>query len=242
MSYPQKSIEALAAYIPMDRRVALARGENLPIHTEGAALFADISGFTPLTETLANELGPQRGAEELTYHLNQVYDAVIAELHRYRGSVIGFSGDAITCWFDGDDGRAGVAAALAIQETMRAFERIRIPGDLTVNLAVKVAVANGPVRRFVVGDPDHSYIDVLGGQTIALMAQTERTAERGEVLVTEPVIANIGDFLDIAEQDAARVQIEAYFRTGNPVKIDGVAAQPQVERCDFYGLDLKDLF
>jgi len=48
------------------------------------------------------------------------------------------------------------------------------------------------------------------------------------------------DFLDIAEQDAARQQIEAYFCSGNPVELDGVEIQPVVQRCDFYGLDFRD--
>ena len=100
-------MERPSAYIPMDRRQAILRGETLPGHTNGAALFADVSGFTPLTERLLQELGPQRGAEELTRHLNHVYDALITELHRFGGSVISFSGDAITCWFDGDDGGKG---------------------------------------------------------------------------------------------------------------------------------------
>ena len=29
-----------------------------------------------------------------------IYSALIAQVDRYRGSVISFSGDAITCWFD----------------------------------------------------------------------------------------------------------------------------------------------
>src|SRR3970282_2094506 len=79
--------ETAAIYIPMDRRQALARGETLPDRTRGAALFADISGFTPLTEALARELGFERGAEELTRQLNQVYTALIDEVHHYGGSV-----------------------------------------------------------------------------------------------------------------------------------------------------------
>ncbi len=43
------SVEDLAVYLPIDRRRALARGATLPDRTRGAALFADISGFTPLT-------------------------------------------------------------------------------------------------------------------------------------------------------------------------------------------------
>ncbi|MCB0067133.1 MAG: hypothetical protein KDD77_08280, partial [Caldilineaceae bacterium] len=92
------------AYIPMDRRQALVRPREFPDRTQGAALFADISGFTPLTEALVLELGAQRGAEELTRFLNLIYDAVIDEVHRFGGSVIAFAGDAITCWFDGDNG------------------------------------------------------------------------------------------------------------------------------------------
>ncbi len=39
--------ETPRAYIPMDRRQAIATGQDLPDRTTGAALFADISGFTP---------------------------------------------------------------------------------------------------------------------------------------------------------------------------------------------------
>ena len=63
------------AYIPSDRRRALAAGVQMPDRVEGAAVFADISGFTPLTEALATELGPQRGSEELTANLNRVQNA-----------------------------------------------------------------------------------------------------------------------------------------------------------------------
>jgi class 3 adenylate cyclase len=52
------------------------------------------------------ELGPQRGAEELARQLNRVYDVLIAEVHHYGGSVVGFSGDAITCWSDDDPSAA----------------------------------------------------------------------------------------------------------------------------------------
>ena len=105
------------AYIPGDRRRALAAGIAMPDRVHGAALFADISGFTPLTEALANELGPHRGAEELTAHVNRVFHALIAQLERFGGHVIYFSGDAITCWIDGDDGTRAAACALAMQET-----------------------------------------------------------------------------------------------------------------------------
>ena len=115
------------AYIPSDRRRALAAGVEMRDRVEGAALFADISGFTPLTEALAREYGPQRGAEELTANLNRVFHAIIAELDRYGGDVIYFSGDAITCWVDGDDGTRATAAGLAMQETIARVGEIITP-------------------------------------------------------------------------------------------------------------------
>ncbi len=96
------------AYIPRDRRWALHHGHALPDRVRGSALFADISGFTPLTEALVKELGPQRGAEELTANIGRVFHAVIGELDAYDGNVIYFAGDAITCWIDGDDGTRGL--------------------------------------------------------------------------------------------------------------------------------------
>src|SRR5262245_59761050 len=107
--------ELLAAYVPMDRRAAMAEGRALPSRASGAALFADISGFTPLTEALDTGFGLRRGSEELTRHLNAVYGGLIEQVHAFQGSVIGFSGDAMTCWFDGDDGLRATACSVRLQ-------------------------------------------------------------------------------------------------------------------------------
>ena len=189
----------LLAYIPMDRRQALARGATLPDRDQGAALFADISGFTPLTETLVRELGRQRGAEELTRYLNLVYDALIDELHRYGGSAVAFAGDAITCWFSRDTGRRATAAAFAMQTAMQAFGAIITPMQHTVSLSMKASVAVGPVRRFLVGDPAIRIIDALAGATLERLAAGEHVAEKGEVVVAAEVHTALGDLLEISE-------------------------------------------
>src|SRR3970040_2465551 len=119
--------ETLRPNIPADRRHALAQGVALPDRTWGAALFADISGFTPLAEALSLEHGPQRGAEELTRVLNAALDALISESDRYGGSVIGFSGDAITCWFDGDDGLRATTCGWAMQKALEPFASVGPP-------------------------------------------------------------------------------------------------------------------
>ncbi|MFO7634253.1 MAG: adenylate/guanylate cyclase domain-containing protein [Caldilinea sp.] len=188
-----------AVYIPMDRRQALVHQGDFPDRVQGAALFADISGFTPLTEALVRELGAQRGAEELTRFLNLVYDDVIDEVHRFGGSVIAFAGDAITCWFDDDDGRRAATAALAMQEAMRPFASLNTPGGATVSLAMKAAVATGAARRFLVGDPAQRVIDALAGETLTRLAAAEHQAAKGEVIVDATTLAALQD-ASIGEQ------------------------------------------
>jgi class 3 adenylate cyclase/tetratricopeptide (TPR) repeat protein len=167
----------------------------LPDRATGSALFADISGFTALTESLRESLGPRRGAEELSEQLESVYSALIAEVERYGGSVIGFAGDAMLCWFDQQnmvDGRtpatSAVASALAMQTAIRSFPA----------LALKVAIATGPVRRFVVGDEAIQRLDVLAGTTVARTAIGEHLASKREVLVDEASAKALGDALSIS--------------------------------------------
>jgi class 3 adenylate cyclase/tetratricopeptide (TPR) repeat protein len=187
------------AYIPIDRRLALAHGSTLPDRTTGTALFADISGFTSLTEALVDELGPQRGPEELTHYLNQVYTALIDLVHRFHGAVIGFSGDAITCWFDGDTGRQATTCALAMQDVMGKFARITTPAGTTISLSIKVAAVAGPARRFLVGDPDTCLIDALAGHTLERLAAAGKEVDKGQVLVGQEIGQQLGDQLTVSK-------------------------------------------
>ena len=187
------------AYIPRDRRRALATGAEMPDRVHGAGLFADISGFTPLTEALAAELGPHRGAEELTAVLARVFHEVIAQLDRFGGDVIYFSGDAITGWIDEDDGRRATAAALAMQEAIARVGTVVTPGGSTFTLAMKVAIAVGKARRFVVGDPEIQLIDVLAGRLVDDLAASEHHASKGEVVLDPSAVAALGSRVELSE-------------------------------------------
>ncbi len=202
--------ETVLVYIPMDRRQALARGQALPDRAYGAALFADISGFTPLTEALARELGFQRGAEELTRQLNRIYAALIDEVHRYGGSVVSFSGDAINCWFNetgaieggqaAGAARRATACALAMQTAMRQLATLTTPAGAAIALAIKVAVTAELVRRFLVGNPRLQYVDVLAGARVDELAAAEQHAGRGEVIVSAAIAAELNEWLAVIEE------------------------------------------
>lgn len=181
------------AYIARDRRLALASGRPIPGRARGSAVFADISGFTPLTESLRVELGPRRGVEALTANLDRVFHALIDEVHRFGGCVIYFSGDAITAWIEGDDGRRAVAVGLAMQGAMARVGRVSTPGGLTVDLGLKVAVATGEVRRGVVGDPEIQRIDVLAGGLLDRLAAAERLAAEGEIVIDASTREALGE-------------------------------------------------
>jgi class 3 adenylate cyclase/tetratricopeptide (TPR) repeat protein len=222
-------LQRLQAYIPGDRRRTLSRGETIPDRVRGAALFADISGFTPLTEALAGELGAHRGAEELTKHLNRVFQALIDELDRFGGEVICFSGDAITCWFDDDDGARATTCALAMQETMSRVHDVLTPHGNRVSLALKAAVAVGSARRFVVGDPDVQLIDVLAGSLIDALADAEHHAKSGEVILDQSALDALRDRIVVGEvrHDQSSRRYATVFRT--LMQVPGLATREHPE-------------
>src|SRR5689334_9286344 len=196
-------VEELSPYLPQDRLAALAKGLTLPDRTLGAALFADLSGFTRLTEMLVREYGSYQGVEELLKLLNLVYTELIEQVHTYRGSVIGFSGDAISCWFDADDGQRAVACGLCMQEVVQNLSQNvkREEGPKpSLNLELKIAIATGPVRRFLVGDPQVQYIETLAGNVLDRLAQAEKQARPGEMIVTAEVVEALGSRLVISRQ------------------------------------------
>ena len=201
--------ETVATYISMDRRQAMANKKTLPEYVHGTALFADVSGFTALTESLANELGFQRGAEEMIRHINRVFTTLIDEVHRYSGAVISFSGDAITCWFNDHDlngnrytessTNRAAACALAMQKGMIQFATISTPDGKSISLSVKVALATGSARRMVVGDGTPHQIDVLAGSTLSVMSNAEQVARRGEIVIAATGIPAIEENFSVAE-------------------------------------------
>ncbi|MBE2270387.1 MAG: tetratricopeptide repeat protein [Anaerolinea sp.] len=200
--------DSILTYIPVDRRHSLAAGIPLPREVTGSVLFADISGFTPLTESLTRTLGARLGAEELTRQLNRVYDALTEEVERYGGAIITFGGDAMTCYFDGGaapelGALRALTCAFALQTAMTAFKSVRLPNGETISLSIKVALASGRACRCLVGDPNILLMDVLAGETLVRMEEAAQHTVKGEIVMDLTTAELVSDACTIAEWRAA---------------------------------------
>ncbi len=202
--------ERAALYIPEDRLRSILEGHALPDRASGSVLFADISGFTPLAESLVQIHGLSRGAEELSQHLNAIYACLISEVERFSGNVIGFAGDAITCWFDALEAGSAENAALraarcacSMQQAMaRTVSSAEGSAD-TIPLSIKVAMASGPVRRFALGNPEVQLVDTLIGTTISRMSSGEQLAEKGEIVADDASLALLGTAVQTGQRRRA---------------------------------------
>src|SRR5215216_3416147 len=150
--------EVLASYVPkliQNRIIADPSPIESPLaeDMQAAVLFADISGFTLLTERLA-EKGPT-GVETLARILNEYFGQLIDIIHDYGGDVVKFAGDAvIAVWpiIPDLEHAASISRADQWQWTMRAAEcAIEVHKRLTnyhvedANLYLKLAVGMGKI-------------------------------------------------------------------------------------------------
>ena len=67
---------------------------------EGTAVFADISGFTKLSERLARK--GREGAEQITEAIGGSFESILTVAYENGGSLLKFGGDALLLWFEGE--------------------------------------------------------------------------------------------------------------------------------------------
>ncbi len=186
-------LAAHAAYIPpqlvRDQLINPQPGRTSGAFWEGALLFADLSGFTALSERLS-VLGRQ-GAEEVSAVVNRLFAALLHEVQVHGGSLLKFGGDALTVFFDAailgeHHAMAACAAALAMQTRMAEFANLSTrAGEFTLRLRVGVHV--GRVFAAEVGDQSHIELLVTGPE-VNRVALAQEIAAPGEVVVTEQTL------------------------------------------------------
>lgn len=194
-------LHTLAAYVPphIAQEVLSEPAPVPPSAPKGnrfpaAVLFADVSGFTPLTEALAQK--GSEGPEELTRLLNRYFSRMIGLIEAEGGQVVRFSGDALTVLFpaihEGLDiaTRRAQQAATAMQSAMDAFSSLSTSVG-PVELGMKIGIGSGEIVAAQVGGVSDRWEYVIAGDPLRQVAQAERQAERGEILLSPEAEAAI---------------------------------------------------
>ena len=229
-------LRTLAAYVPphitratLDETApappTMAQADRFP----AAVLFADISGFTPLTEALAQK--SSEGPEELTRLLNGYFSRMIALIEAQGGEVVKFSGDAVTVVFPAVREDLSVAtrrarqAAEAMQAAMSEFATLETSVG-PIALGMKIGIGAGEILATRVGGVLGRWEYVIAGDPLRQIAQAEHQAQRGEIVLSPEAKSIIAPSSvaprSLPQPDWARVQNPARVETVLRAYVPGV--------------------
>ena len=152
---------------------------------DGSIVFADLSGFTALSERLA-ALG-REGAEAMAVQIDEVFGALLAGPCASQGDLLKFGGDAVALLFTGDAHPiVAVAAADEMRSTLRRVGRRDTAGG-RVTIRISIGVHTGPLDLFVVGS---DFTDlIVTGPAMSTVLALEGAATAGQVLVSPETAA-----------------------------------------------------
>ena len=156
-------------------RTALA-GERKQV----TVLFADVSGFTSISE----QLDP----EDVHQLMNRAFELMLGEVHRYEGTINQFLGDGVMALFGApiaheDHAQRAVHAALGMQRVLQGYgaELQRTQG---IAFRVRLGLNTGLVVVASIGDNlrmDYTAV----GDTTNLAARMLNLAEPGQIVIAE---------------------------------------------------------
>lgn len=161
-----------------------AAGERLG-ELDAAALFVDVSGFTPLTAALMQH--GKAGAEAVADALLAVFEPLIQKVSEQGGFVATFAGDAFLALFPASDAGAlghGLAAGRDIQAYMAGHAEIFTPFG-AYPFSVRLGLAYGRVAWGILGDEGgEQHTCYFRGEAVEHSARAQRQAGRGELCLS----------------------------------------------------------
>ncbi len=215
--FAENGTAADASLAPYASRIALRWLAESPETThrtvDGSLVFADVSGFTPLTERLARR--GKVGAEELTDVLNNVFGTLGRVTDAFGGDLLKFGGDALLLLFDGyGHVERAAACAAGLLDALRPFKRLRTAGGM-VSLSMSIGLETGPVHLLHVGQL-HRELFALG-PVVSTTVEMENAATGGQVLVGPAACQLLGRELLGEQVDRGRLLVKAPRATSTPV-------------------------
>ncbi|GAB4410221.1 MAG: hypothetical protein Fur0044_03900 [Anaerolineae bacterium] len=165
--------------------VELERSETLPLALKGerkqvTVMFADISGFTAMSEKL--------DPEEVRSMINACFERLGAVIDQYGGHIDKFIGDEIMALFGApqaheNDPERALRAALDMMAALETFNDEHA-GLIPKRLALHFGINTGLVIAGGIGTRQRQDYSVMG-DTVNLAARLEDLSEAGETLVGE---------------------------------------------------------
>ena len=166
---------------------------------DGTLVFADVSGFTELTEKLAKR--GREGAEEIAVVLDAAFAELIEAAYAHHADLLKFGGDAVLLLFRGENhAHRAATAAHGMQDALARMRRLSTSAG-PVRLRMSVGLHSGTFHFFLVGGV-HRELVVTGADATACV-QTEATANAGEVMLSRSTAALFDPELLGGEHDGA---------------------------------------
>jgi class 3 adenylate cyclase len=195
-------LEDLARYVPsliLRRLMGDAATTLSPSveHFPAAILFADLSGFTALTERLTRH--SPAGAEDLTRILDGYFGHLVGVVTSHGGDVVKFAGDGLLALWYGDEPLAALAqravqCGLAVQMQMAPHGPAPLDDAAAApDLKVRVGVGAGEVTTMHIGGIFGRWELLVAGEAITRASVAEGEARPGEVVIAPeawPLVAS----------------------------------------------------
>ncbi len=174
-------------------------------------LFADISGFTAMSENLS-KLGKE-GSEEVNKIINNYFSPLIDIIYKHDGDIIYFGGDAFLAYFRYDSLESTENAMSTAKEILNfAEENSNVNTKKGIfNIKLHIGLNKGNVHYF---DLKNTYF--IAGDTINELMRILDLASAGEIVVGESVRKDLKSISFKEVNDAYKYvkddySVESYF-------------------------------
>lgn len=195
--------------------VGAVEGDLRPV----TILFADVRGFTRLSEVLP--------PEQLVAAINGCFEVLDSALAHYGGEVDKFIGDAVMATFGApvaheDDPRRAVLAALDMQTALRRYN-VQLRKQIGCELEMRIGVNTGVVLAGPIGSQRKRAYTVMG-DAVNVASRLEHSAPVGSVVIGESTRAHLGEAFRLRKRRSVRIRgkdtpVKSYVVLGQSTRV-----------------------
>jgi adenylate cyclase len=169
-------------------RGSVAAQEEEVKSAEVSILFADISGFTTISET--------KRPEEVSEFLSHFFSCAVESIFAYGGTLDKFIGDAVMAFFGApipqeDHADRAVLAGLMMQRLVEEWNAAREKAGLSPAVRIRVGINSGPAVVGNVGTEKRVDYTVLGSSVNIASRLESGVAKPGQVVVSQNTLERI---------------------------------------------------